>query len=103
PAIQAERCFDGHHEGDAIENWQSARQPETNRTSIAIWGISEVRGARAEQLRLRKQLGVALQSNDGLVGVNHSYERIMNLTYFARGLDSRGNEGGCTTQCHSGI
>src|SRR6266699_1007195 len=71
PAIQAQSCLDSHPNSDAVQNRQRSGQTEANRTRVEIGRIAELGRTGAEKFRVRKELSVTLQPNNGLVAVDH--------------------------------
>src|SRR6266581_437636 len=115
PAIQAQSRLDGHPNSDAVQNRQRSGQTEANRTRVDIGRLAELGRAGAEKFRVRKELSVTLQPNNGFVALDHTSiairalkpasifpTRSMNVAYFARAPDWTESAGGRTRLCRLG-
>src|SRR6185312_715572 len=66
-AAEGERRADRAVDGRVIEHRQCPGQAEAHRTQVRVGSGAERRAAAAEDLRLRQQLRVDLEADDGLV------------------------------------
>src|SRR5882762_3582037 len=66
-AIQRERGAHGHFDGALVQHGESSGQAEADGADVGVRGITEARGAAAEDFGAREKLDVDFEADDGLV------------------------------------
>ena len=66
-ALQSHRRQGRKFHGLPVQHGQSPRHSQTHRADVAVWWVTEMSGARAEDFRCSKQLDVNFETNDGLI------------------------------------